>query len=63
MHRINIKHILVEEFGIDLSMIVFVEDGIKAYNTVINALKLSNPDIKGEEMEEKTDIEELCKKN
>ena len=39
MHRVNIKHILVEDFSIDESQIVFVEDGIKAYLTVIEALK------------------------
>ena len=30
-------------------MIVFVEDGIKAYYTVMNALKENNPPFKGEE--------------
>ena len=39
MHRVNIKHILVEDFSLDESQIVFVEDGIKAYHTVIKALK------------------------
>lgn len=38
MHRVNIKHILVEEFNIDESRIVFVEDGIKAYHTVLKSL-------------------------
>ena len=38
MHRVNIKHILVEEFKIDESRIVFVEDGIKAYHTVLKSL-------------------------
>ena len=34
IHRNNIKHILVEDFSIDESNIVFAEDGQKAYQEI-----------------------------
>lgn len=58
IHRNNIKHLLVEDFGIDESNIVFAEDGQKAYQEISSTFS-SMPNMSKNEAEE---IDELLNK-